>query len=121
MSRFSLTWLWFLLAAVLVFAAIGCGFEVFATGMAIGDMMGAPPYITPEGRQLIAQLTRRNNFAVTEVVFSLALASVCLGTGLRIRYKFSYVYAYIAGFLICPAVVVAIPIGVLAYRELFRF
>jgi hypothetical protein len=120
MSRFPWTLLWFLSAIVLVLATIVCGTEVFATGMAHGDMIGTPASLTAQGQQSMRQLERENNVAAIVGVVCLVLASVCFGTGLRSRYKWSFAESYIVGFVACPALVIAIPWGALALRDLFH-
>ena len=64
-------------------------------------------------------LEQRRKTAEAEAI-CLALACICLGTGLRTKFRWSIGEAYIAAFLISPLAAVAIPLGLIALRNLFR-
>jgi len=120
MSRFPWTLLWFMSSMVLVVATIVCGMAVFATGIAHGGMIGTPASLTAQGQQSMRQLEHKNNDAAIVGLICLMLASFCFGTGLRSRYKWSFAESYIVGFVACPVLVIAIPWGALALRDLFH-
>lgn len=119
MHRSAWTWICFVLAVVLVLASVWCGFVVLDTGLTVGDAIGSPPSLTPKGQQWLRQLNHRGNLAELGVVVSIGLASVCLGTGFRGKYKWPDVWAYFAALVICPVSAVAIGLGFFALMELF--
>ena len=120
MARSGWTWVWFGLALCLVFASLVCAVEVFATGMARGDMIGAPPSFTPQGQQAMTLLERQNTIASDGVVISLLLAAICLGTGLHVRYQWSMLNSYGAALVICPVSAIAICLFLLALKDFFH-
>lgn len=107
MSRFSWSWLWFLLAVLLVLATIACGMEFLAASMTRGDSIDSLSSFTLDQQWWVRGLEHRRKTVAAEAI-CLALASICLGTGLRTKFRWSIADAYVAAFFLCPLASVAL-------------
>lgn len=120
MTRSRWTWSWFALAVFFIFASLVCFSEVFITGITHGAMIGTPSSLTTAGQREMAQLDHRNKIASDGVLGALLISAICLGTGLRVRYRWTLFESYFAAVVICPLTAVAICVAFLALHDLFH-
>jgi hypothetical protein len=121
MIRSSWSWLWFLLAVLLVLATVACGVEVLAASMTRGDTIGSLSPFTGLDQQWWMRGIELRRKTVDAEAICLLLACICLGTGLRTKFRWSIADAYVAAFVICPLSAVAICVAAfLAISDLFH-
>jgi hypothetical protein len=105
------------LALLLTSGATYFEWQSLGAAFTAGDVIGPPGY-EEQARLAVRKLERQANVDTGGAAFCLILASICLGVGLRRKFKWHPILVFLAAFLICPLVsVLPIAIGIYALNH----
>jgi hypothetical protein len=117
MKRPVWSWVWFALAAILVFATLGYEGTIIGGHKAIERIIHSPQFAAHHGDYIVSELRRQNSIAGTKIAILLVFAALSLGTGLRSMYKLPFAGAYVLAFIICPIAAAAFPLCLMVLRS----